>query len=744
MPTASLSDPWLPGPTYLGKIPLGRFAAPVRVWKCDTFGEKELYLPNVRCTAIEHQIGTHPGTASLRYVFDPHGAAIERNVDHPTTVEEALSTAFGSAFTVEPFQRIKVLGERPDATEVMLFDGFAVGFKARMSRGEEKVDIDCIGVASRLWDQPIRGSWIRAGDAPKTVNDTFTEVYPHFNPKGKGNCCPDGKPRGAAWRKNEGAPAEYTYPTFLDPDNSHKGDEAPRLWDLSRAARFLIYAHNEQQLYVYNPDPVVLDQVLIARIPKPGVRFQFSDPSTWTASEIVVPDKPIHGKGWPNVLHDLIADRGYQMRWSRQLPNGEPTTYTKMEVFLPQDQAPKSVWLQPRGSDLDLALTNLGSMDAGRDVSQVVNCWTVEGELEEFEASFVLYAGYPADGDEADSPASIETFKKTHPTFAERSDKFRLYLLDESGEGSYEVGSNSILREPTSLDEVLGEPLTVGGVAVPQYAYRRRPPLGTLISKDANGVPRKARLDIATDFGGPYGVWDGTGTWQPVTGGWDVEKGRIGVRLTEEDVNSWKIGKPATPVPAGTPFPDGVVKGVECIVGPQIGRNVKFWLRLTCVIRGDKRCQHSTNPSPFNVAAEYPVRRVVDAHDRYKKQTVCANTPYNDGADVVRRDDSTNARAEAELSQIATENGVFGGKVTIPRLTDAYQVGDRIDQIQGRSLRFQTNNDITDHEPVYPVVTRVTHSLEHGQWTQLELSDANASRHTYLAQVRRRADRRDA
>ncbi len=78
------------------------------------------------------------------------------------------------------------------------------------------------------------------------------------------------------------------------------------------------------------------------------------------------------------------------------------------------------------------------------------------------------------------------------------------------------------------------------------------------------------------------------------------------------------------------------------------------------------------------------------------------------------------------------------GPVTIPRFTAYYEIGDRIEQIEGRGLGFRTDSGADGSVPVYPVViARRFDFKEDEQTTTLEFSDAGADRRRYKRQVRK-------
>jgi hypothetical protein len=142
------------------------------------------------------------------------------------------------------------------------------------------------------------------------------------------------------------------------------------------------------------------------------------------------------------------------------------------------------------------------------------------------------------------------------------------------------------------------------------------------------------------------------------------------------------------------------------------------------VIEGDHVIAATADRRPSSPTA-YTILRHVDARDRYARHVVAANSEFNSTSDeVIVRDDTTDALAEAISRRSASEAGEVAGVVTIPRFTQAYRIGDRICSIQGRNLSLQTNAGVpTEEGEVYPAVVGLTWDFDGKQQTLLQLSD---------------------
>jgi hypothetical protein len=667
------------------------------------------YLPNVRVLGIRQREGPDPGVARFRYVFDPADPSTD-----PTSFEQALSVDSDLVNVVRTDDRLVVMKFNPDGSSDPIFDGFAQVPELSLSPSQELVTFLAHGVAVREWDTPVGGALMRDADDPMTVNDVATDLTVHFNPGGR----PNATPSGADAHDRNG----NTYPTFLDPLVIRSPDPRRR-WTLAMAARYLCFRHNPDETYVQNPDGSLLDALLDSRSPASGVTMDPGDPSTYDSQPLFVADFPTTGKPWPVALHEILEPNGFGMIFRLEADEGGNPT-TRLDVFRRQDGSPasyKDLYLQSPGEPLDLSLTNLAQSRLARDTAGVANVYTVDSRPVQYEASFVLAPGFAVDPADAASASSVQTFSRSDPSFSQTNhDKYRLYVFDETGEGHWDFPSTSEPKTATSLAALFRAD---DGTPAP-YVKRRRVPLGELITTDPNKKPLKARLSISTDYAGPApGLWDGTGTWQTVVGGYDLLPDRLGIWVNVPNPNGWNIGLPTAP---GMPYPAGVVRGVEDQANAGAAH---FSLRLTCVIEGDQRIKATAGQRP-SAATTFAITRRVDARDRYSKSVVAAGSEFNTGGSpVVARDDTDEANAEASALRLAGETGEVAGSATIPRITLAYRIGDKVRSIIGRDLSLRTNAGAPSVEgEVYPSVVAVEWDFESRQHTTLQLSDHRGER----------------
>ena len=692
----------------LDPTPLSRGAAPVAVYRYTPGGPASYeLLSNIKVLAIQYRDGPDPGIARFRYVFDPANPPSD-----PVYFQDVLATNSDLSGVVKNDDRLVVFTTNADGSPLALFDGFAQVPELDLAPAAEMVTFLAYGVAVRAWDTPIGGALMRHADAPTNVSDVATSVETHFNPEGQ----PNATPQGADATDSFG----NTFPTFLDP-LVVRAQDVRRPWSLSMAARYLCFQQNAAQTYVQNPDGSALDNLLDSRSPNSAAIFLPADPTTYTSRPIIVPDLPATGKAWPDVLHALLEPNGFGMAFQVNTDSsGNP--YTTLEIFRRQDGAPstyKDLYLQAYGSALDPGQTNLGHAHLARDISGVANAFTVESGLIRYEASFILAPGFVISPADATDGNALGAFDRNNPNFLNNADKYRLYVFDETGEGHWDFGQGATVYTVPSLAALFADPAAPPSSPPPQYVRRRRVPRGELFSLDQAQRPLRAQLSISANYAGTApGLWDGTGTWQVVTGGFELLKDRLGIWINTSNPNGWNIGASRV---GGAPYPAGVVKGVEDQANSGA---THFRLRLTCVIDGDQTLSATANRRPSS-PTQYTVTRRVDARDRYAKHIKAAQGEFNATTSAaVVQDDSPEALADAYARRLAGEAGEVAGSVTIPRFTSAYAIGDKISSIQGRNLSLQTNAGAPSSEaPVYPAVVGIAWEFDGKQHTVLHLSD---------------------
>jgi hypothetical protein len=535
-----------------------------------------------------------------------------------------------------------------------------------------------------------------------------------FNPDGRPNCTPDGCDVFAA------SPATR-FPVFLDPDLDRLPD--PRTyWTLGKFVRYILGKYNNEK-HVKNPDFTRLDALLQARAPRAGAGFvDPAETGSYTAADLVLRDFDATNLPWPDALALQLGYAGFGLRFVVGDAAGEPRH--ELEVYRRDgagQDAPRDLSLPARGSALDPARCNVSALRLTRDCRSIVNAITVETRQRRVEVSVVLAPGFvPAAGDE--TAGGRVRFLRANLSMASPEDrrKYRYYVADEAGDGHWDGASAAWLTRALDLSGIFPDDPRGN----PTHVRRLRAGSNTLISRDGQGRVLRAQLALSRDYAGAApALWDGSGAWQPIPGGWELLEDRLGVYVTVEDPESWPIGEYAG---ANPQEPSPTLRGITSQANPPAsGPNRRFVLRLTTVIDDDLMLPADLPPRPAS-PTRFTLRRRVDARDHFAMETVSARSLYNPGSEpIVVRDDTARALAHAQALRASYELPPLDGQVTIPSLVTALRVGDRIGRINGRDLSLRANIGGGQGEgPSYPLVVGLTWDFGGDrQATVLELSD---------------------
>lgn len=687
-------------------VPLGRPSADIAVYRYNPDSETDDPLPNIRCVEIQQREGAEPWSARFRYAFgDPLGSDEE-----PWRFEEVYPLDATGPFVVQNDDRILVSLLNDDGTEELLFDGFAQIPQADLGPETESVTFTALGTPIREWDTPLEGALMRDADDTAAVSDIQTDNPARFNPDGKPNATPKSQDSG------DGA---NVYPVFLGPiypANKINGSTI-RPWTLEMAARYICNQGNPDEKYT-SFDPGQLAQ-LVAWEPDDGSDTGAIGEAP-TTEDIIVQDYDITGEVWPAALHRLIEPYGFGMRFNLEQDDEEKPTWS-LDVYRKDDQTRiKELYLQQAENTLDPGQTNVGQMSLARDIHDLANAIVIDAKPNLIEASFVLVPGFKIAATDADAGNLTKWVGENAP------DTYRMWIFDECTEGWWDVASNSWI---TSIGGDFAKLLTQGAKDR-QFVKRRRPGKAKLVSVDADNKPLRAQLHVAKTYGGTMpGVWDTTGTWQEVNSDdWQLLDDRLGFKVTCEDPNHFSIGKPSNG--STKVFGSNVLKLVKSMASPDAANPTPIF-RLTCVIDADKDLGVEA-PSRSVSPTSFTIMRRSDCRDRFKKTIVSKYSALAKAAnlgvkDTTGEDDTQEAQDYAAAMRRSRETGVFAGSVTIPRITTAYSVGDKIDEIDGRGVSLQSNiNEGSGEAPIYPVVVGITWSFDGHLATTLELSDRRA------------------
>lgn len=736
------------------------FAAKIEVCRYDidaitTKGRYEV-LPNIQCDQIQYREGANPPTARFRYVLDDRA----RSMGWPSQFEEIIRlhgkvAADGEKperaerYVVKTDDRIVVLCyDQTDsrARPSVLFDGFAQSPQVDVSGKGQVVTFVAAGVAVRCWDSPIFEALWRHADAPDDAdNDDNHKLMERvlFNPSG-----PTARPGDGKALSGNATPDSVDDPAFIDPlyKKDHQPDEdGPVAWSLDKFARFLLKSYNKHQRvgdlmirWVDNPDFDVLKNLLRSRTPKEDSEFfDPSDDSTYNEEEILVPEYDATGKPWPEVLASVLEHHGFAMAFRCSTDeNGEP--WDHLEIYRKDGSGPfdpKTIPFQRAGGRLNTAEHAIGAASVTRDYASAFNSVVGLTRPTLIELSVVLAPAFQIKRGPVPSDQEIlldygMAAIAEDPAKAENRLMYRLWVCEEVGGKITQLDDNRWYEDDAMTD---AKRLYTGRMFSGSTVRRRLPGRAHLVTRNPNNEAdrMKATLAVSTDYEGEINdTWDGTGKWRTVAPGhgWRLLEDRLGVYLTCENPNAWNIGDGEQPK---------LIKLVSTMLNPS-ENNKPVFLRLTTVIEdpgGISRKISSTLSSPL----KFPRTRMIDVGET-RREIVHRSSPNfdeaveqsgreptDDGWLVVVRNDGP--FMEKYMKQVIQthKDPPIAGSVTIPWISEAYQIGDQISEISGRGLSLQTNAGAEQGEaPRYPYVIGVDWGFANGQSTTLHLSDRRA------------------
>jgi len=671
-------------------------------------------VPNVVCERIEHQVGPHAGTAHFRYLIDHTGL----HPDWPTQFEEIWpQTAQTSQYVIGTDERIAVCTWTAEGRRILLFDGFAQIPQVNLSESSERITFVATSVACRAWDVPIAGRLQRDATTPNTeAANVQTDLPVRFNPSdGHGGVLPNCTPDSHDVDQSDDS---ISYPCFLEPKLERSTD--PRTyWTLAKAVRYILSTANADEDYILNPIMSDLTDFLKVKVPKSDDgAIDPKDSNTYTLDDVPLRDFDASNQCWPDVLDKLLRAAGFGFFFSLPMDVGGDNPTTEIVIFRQDEStfASQTLLLDVSGSTIDPARSDVASLALARDLNGVVNAWSVETPPRRVEASFVLAPGFtPAAADATASNRKQFLRSRLADATSTIRRKYRWYVADECSDGHYDLDTSTFVTDsPIDLTPIF--PDEDDGTAT--YVSRFRPGSTKLLTLDESEHPKKATLHYSQDYAGDVpSVWDGTGTWTEIHGGWRLLEDRLGIEVTAEDPEAWAVGKG-----------QDAIKGITWQADPPSGK--QFFLLLTTVIDDDIQLAAAVPARPAS-PTRYERRRRIDAHDHYRKDTVLAGSWFNqdaDAEDIEIRDDTEKAKALARQYRTAHEMPRLSGSVVIPYITDQYDLADLVSSIAGRDVSLHTNAGGDKGEGKrYPYVTKIAWDFSGDrQQTTLQLTDLRA------------------
>lgn len=718
-------------------VPLSRDCVPVVAFRYDATIGAFQPLFNVKATEVHRYDGARHSVAAFQYVMG--NDAVTQGVS--TWFDDVLPLRrIGNPNVVQDDERIVVAAMGPDGNLMFMFDGFVTKPEAHFSHNSHAVHFNAVGVEARLWDEPLPDATYRdASDPFNPSKNTQTGLPLHFNPVH--DYVVMGNMTAPGYEANVGG---LKYPVFVDPKClkavSVGGSDvlAANRWDLAGIVKYLLGTGNPDQVYVKNEDFKFIDQLMKVYKPVNGSYYDPDRPSTYTTAPILIPTTDFATALLPDALERVLAANGFTMRFEiGSAPSGLPETRILFErVNDPLGYLYNDIYLQEFGDTIDPALSNTESSKLTYDISNIVNEIRVDTDVVDVECGLVLAPMFQPDPADIASNEARDAFKHSSPTFKQNKNKYRLFGVDEIGEGhlvltrgtqrtdgSAPIGSATWSTDPFNFDDIFGRDPVEG----PYWVPRLRPADDMLWSKDGAGDYLRCEVWISADYTGPVpGVWDGSGTWYRTKGGFTHHKERCGIWINVERPNAWRYAdnKKAT-LP---PLAGGEVRIMDWLANSNQDNTQFFALMFVCKLRSDDHLGVYASRRPVSPTS-FTIARTIDQRNKYKPGVIHPSSKY--APDTVPtpvgnelQDAIDYAIAKREMRQL----GVFAGQWRIPRITFGYRIGQRIRKIVGRDMDLQTNTNANGAEaPVYPRIVGITWRNSDDQSTFLLPSDHRAT-----------------
>jgi hypothetical protein len=713
-------------------------------------------LSNVNCLRIDYREGPEPPLARFQYMMDDLAQAA---LDWPSRFEALWPIDAQGDYVVMTDDRLVVLTQIPPATAdddpqtLVLFDGFAQVPQTDVSAAAQAVSFIAQATPVRLWDKPITTRVQRNADQPGILDgtaDVIVELPARFNPADNSLSDFGGYTANAVGLNNYTFDPDTmtpAYPVFIDPVVIERLD--PTLisyWYTSDVLKYLIYTEPSPKdaagnPYVVFPTVGSLDDILGTYAPPDDGTLNSEDAQE---SNVKVRDYDASNKAAPEAMAEMLRYGGFVMVYTIATDDdGNPKT--SMRVVRRDGlstSAPKPLYLAALGAtSLDLAENNVTALHLSRDNNNVINQWTMETDVQQIEITVYLAPLFQPSAGDAATPQKFYKGNLTDVTAAERR-MYRWYGADECGDGHQNVRTDTwVTGKSLDLSAIFPPTLATSNIdgtttpAHPGYCRRYRAGSKTLISKDAEGKPLKAILEMMPSISSEdpelSTVGSDNSSWVTITSGWKLLDDRLGIEVTAPDPEMWHTSSAARASGAAVP----TIRGVTWLATPT--HDTDFLLRLTTVIDSDTRMDKVTAAKRVASPTKFTRERSADGGDHFQYCSLAVNSRYyqtqkdinGNTCDftnpLILRDDTAAAKTHAEQLRAAHEFPTLAGSATIPFITDYYQIGDRVKIVQGRNASLQINVGVDQGEaPSYPWITAFAWDFQGDkQSTILQFSD---------------------
>lgn len=392
-------------------------------------------------------------------------------------------------------------------------------------------------------------------------------------------------------------------------------------WTLSHAVRSLCWLLNPTEPFILNPSTESIDRLIVG----PSVRA------------VTIPI----GTRLPQALDLLLRPLGFN--WHIDYTTADTAGLPQIRIFQIGAGPEKELYLQPPGSILDLAESNINAFTIDNNIGDSFNQVTVLGEYEEAECTFPLFAAWDATHDSI-TPDDLD---KDGAEYVGHETVWRLFIANEAGD--INPATSRLGQTPTVPD--------LTGVFELWVAHHRtlQEPLTYIAGTPSASTPLQERRPHVVEYSDDSGA-----TWLAAPETWTV-------KLCPDQI--------------GILF-DGKTIPQELYDAGSSGR-----LRITGSVFGDSRIKSTATRNAWAVngrVVENVMLRPDKFQYRFRNIAGTYQSVLTGSADT--KDHSTEISDFAEAIRDQNQYAEVDCEFKLPGWHLEYEIGDLITKINGREI----------------------------------------------------------
>lgn len=464
---------------------------------------------------------------------------------------------------------------------------------------------------------------------------------------------------------------------FIDPESlrTQKSKtyqaQTATAWKLSDAVLALCWWLNPDQTYIKNPS-------------KKDLQKAFTDRDTMLKN-VEIP----MGTWLPDALDQLLTP--FEYGWYLKHSLSGLTRTTTIQFFARGSGIKKKLYLQRPGATRDIKKTSVDGFDVEYSINDLANRIEVWGDFLKREATFDLQKGWSDDYDTL-TLAELEkgqSSAEAHPAVG------RKWILNEANDYK---DLRPEITDPYSFASLFGSAI---------QSVRRRKFMRCLSQHidaddlESNGF-RVEWYDEDQTGAIDSDVSDDPG-WIRVKWPYSVLEKECGILFE------------------GTTPPDALWALISA------GTPEKALVRITATVVGDQRLSGIATRQAKSPNGQ-DVTLVLDLHDRFQFSKVDSTSIFS-GRPSTARDDTTVIQAYAESVRDIEDAMKIHCSITLEGVSHPeYQIGDRIESIDGRNLTLNGYDETAGANTRNPQIVGIAYHLAGGQRMELMLDSFERER----------------